>query len=1190
MLKARPFLLVCLWLAQQAAQAERVEIAGRVANNVPAKGESGSIAVVREDNAPPGRYRIVFEVGVMPGDPGDTRHFNVVIDAEGVERYAMDNYTRTRFPADGTPLTITRDFVLTKAGPVGANFSWWVGKGTMAMLVYGARLERMDKGAALLGFQARKLLVAPGEPAFADAVVVNGTTGRLDVALSVTVMREFRVAQVLSPVRVSLEPGASKPIEVPLPALLDEYGYALLGTLSTGEKVMDIRSDVFNVADNVWKVALGAPSLSIHPGSYPCSHSSNLQDLALCRHWYANWWECDFWAPDDWGNLNPQKDHWAGGQTGYLEKGSTLKDFIALARTNGIRSITYGKHNACAQSGWELARQHPDWFYMDQLGQPYGVFDAWALQHWDDPERFVSPAFQKKFKGYAWYYLYANFTRLDVLDYGIDQLIASATSFGWDGVRFDGHWSAGNDAMSTRNIQRMKQRIWAVHPAFVFGYNDNTPHTASSEYLSSHEYRERCAGYGHIMNEQIRNFSSTGDGLVYTSWRAYAEGMLADVASVRAHGATYHCILDSREDYYKFLLCTAAGAHTDYGDHATAPGCPNWGRFLTRWSGPIWDVMLQGVPATNRVEVTADTPVWWDQWITERPVDTQTFQRIVNLIVPPASDKIPETRRSDPVSNVVVRMKMIDGGTLSGVYLLDADRGDEPQKLTATQNGVWAQVTVPQVTGWSLVVWEFSGTFTRPAAPARLTAPPDPAEVAAAEKQAAKPAPKDPLHPAEDPTASGTTIVHEAEGLPNAADHAIVINDADASGGRARRLDASTGSRSSSWGWNQYGNLPAGHYRAIFRVKIEDKAKETQMGFYAGWPGAGGTVTTPIKMVVSADFKQANVYQDFTYEFDYPGGGTLDVSGSGVMGGKPGILIIDKITLVLLEAHSDAQVEALRKETPLRSDLIPGKIRDIEVFNDLDPSAATPTLDSLDSPPQHPKRDAFVAAPMRILIVNGVHADLYGLENALPKAWLISQAYAGCDPDPYVKGYPDTLDRLFAYRAVILANVDARALGYERRRQLKQFVACGGGLYVLGGLHTLGQGSYKNTFLEDLLPLEIAPARDIQRAEQPLPFKSVSGGLADSVPAQREANRTPAYLFWRHVAKPKANAEVQLYAGTEPVLVTSAFQKGRVAVFTGTVLGEPPGKEMPFWKWSGWPLLTDATVNWVIGKGPAAGK
>ena len=1154
-------LLVSALLMPRLLPAEQVEIAGRAATRIVATGGNGTVAAVRDENAMPGRYRVVFEVGVMPDDPGDRRHFNISVDIAGVRVYAMANYYRTHFPADGTPLTLTREFVLPKAGPILATLQWWDGAGSMPMLVYASRLERIDKGAALLEFQPRKLLYAPGESAVAEAIVANGSTGRLDVALSVAVLKEFRVIQTLNPAPVSLGPGESKPFEVPLPALRDEYGYALVGTLTAGETVMDTRSDVFNVADNVWKVALGAPSLTIGVHSDRASHTSNLQDLALCRHWYVNWWERDFWAPDDWGNLNPSDPRWVSGQAARFENAAMLKDFNALAKTNGIRCVTYGKHNAAGPSGWELARRHPDWFYMDQLGQPYGIYDAWALKHWNDPERFASADFQKRFTR-DWYYLYANFTRLDVLDYGIDQLIASSKTFGWDGVRFDGHWSAGNDDMSTRNIQRMKERIWAVYPGFVFGYNDATPHTAGAGYLSSHEYRERCAGYGHIMNEQIRDYSSTGDGLRYTSWRAYAEGLLADVASIRKNGATYHCILDSRDNYYKFALCMAAGAHSDYGDHVTAPGCPNWGRFLTRWSGPIWDVMLQGVPAADRVEVKVTAPLWWDKWVTERPVYTHTFQRIVHVIVPPASDVIPAGARSAPVSNVVVRTKLTQTGKLSGVYLLDTDSGDEPVTLTALTDGEWAQVTVPRVTGWSLVVWEFSGAVTRPTAPTRLTEPPDPAKVAEAAKSAAKPAPKDPLHPNEDPTAAGTTIVHEAEQLPNAAEHAVNISDKDASNGQARRVDASCGARSSSWGWNQFKNVPAGHYRAIYRVKIEDKNKAASMHMYAGWAVTGGFVQTPIITVTTTDFKESNVYQDFSYEFDYPGGGTLDVGGAGVLGGQPGILIVDCVTLVLLQLHSDAKVEALRKEPPLRTDLIPGN----SVTN-----ASKP-------------------APVRVLIVNGMHADVYGLAQSLPKEWVVSQAYAGCDPDPYVKGFPDTLEQLFAYRAVVLANIDALALGYEKRRQLKQFVACGGGLYILGGMHTLGQGSFKNTFLKDLIPLEIAPTRDIRQAEKPLPFKPVRGGLARSSPEQRVANKTLAYLYWRHVVTPKPNAEIQLYAGTEPVLFTSPFQRGRVAVFTGTVLGEPVGTEQPFWKWTGWPLLTDTTLRWLIGNGPADGK
>ncbi len=1168
----------------QLLRAEEVKIAGRVATKVVATGPNGGIASVREPNALPGRYRVVYEVGVMPDAPSDNRHFNVVIEAAGVGRYAMTDYYKVNFPADGSPLTITREFELSKPTPFYSSLNWWVGIDSMTMLVYSSKLERIDKGAALLGFQARKLLYTPGEKAFVDAIVANGTDRHENLTLAVTVMKEFKVLQTLKPVTISLEVGETKTVEVPLPTMRDEYGYSIIGTLSAGETVMDTRSDVFNVADNVWKVALGSATLTINNGgSYKGSHETNLQDLAKSRNKYINWWECDFWAPDDWGDLNPKEDHWAGGQTGYLESGPTLKEFIRLAKANGIRSITYGKHNACAQSGWELARKHPDWFYMDQLGQPYGVYDAWALQNWNAPERFTSTAFQQKFKPYPWYYLYANFTRIDVLDYGIDQMALSAKNFGWDGVRFDGHWSAGNDDMSTRNIQRMKERIWAVHPNFLFGYNDNTPHTASTEYLTSKEYLERSAGYGHMMNEQIRNYSSTADGLRYSTWSAYAEGMLADVAIIRKNGATYHCILDNRDNYYKYVLCTVAGGHTVYGDHLTAPGSPNWGRFLTQWSGPVWDVMLKGVPAEDRVEVKANSPIWWDKWITERPVDNKTYQRIVHLIVPPGVDKIPDSKRSDPVTNVVVRTKIAKIGTLSGAYLLDTDTSDEPTKLAVTMDGEWAQVTVPKVTGWSMIVWEFSGNYIRTAAPANITGRPDPAKITEAEKMTAKPAPKDPLHPNEDPTGAGATILKEAESLPAADDNALIIEDKDASNGNARRLDGLCAGRSSPFGHNAYVSIPAGHYRASYRIKIEDKNKDTKMHLYASWKVKDVDAITQIVNIVPADFKESNVYQDFNFDFDFPGDVTLYLSGGWNGSGKPGALIVDYTTLKLLEIYSDVKVEEARKnkDKPLRTDLVPGVVTDPELFNDMDaPADATPA-EKKTILPQHPKRDAFTAAPVRVLIVNGMHSEVYDVTSGLPHDWNITNLFAGRDPDQYIKQYPERLEQLYAYHAVVLVNVDAGALGYEKRRQLKQFIASGGGLFILGGMHSLGQGQFKNTFLEDMMPVEVAPARDIKQADKPLQLLPAKEGLAKSLPADtwKEA---PAFLYWRHVVNPKQDSVVHLYAGTEPVLLTNRYQLGRVAVFTGTVLGEPVGKEQPFWKWSGWPLLANATMKWAV--------
>ena len=47
---------------------------------------------------------------------------------------------------------------------------------------------------------------------------------------------------------------------------------------------------------------------------------------------------------------------------------------VAACKPHGIKSITYGKHVAMNNEGWELVRRHPDWFYMDDKGRPCGSF------------------------------------------------------------------------------------------------------------------------------------------------------------------------------------------------------------------------------------------------------------------------------------------------------------------------------------------------------------------------------------------------------------------------------------------------------------------------------------------------------------------------------------------------------------------------------------------------------------------------------------------------------------------------------------------------------------------------------------------------------------------------------------------------------------------------------------------------
>ncbi len=139
-----------------------------------------------------------------------------------------------------------------------------------------------------------------------------------------------------------------------------------------------------------------------------------------------------------------------------------------------MKAITYGKCMAGGVPGWELARKRPQWFTVDAYGRTMGrPADVWDLDHWQQRDKYKYEDYK-----YDWSYRWVDLRRLDALDHGIDQLIASAREFGWDGVRYDsGGFRAhfvprdgkvqfdGVDSFNARNMRRTKECIWKEIPA-----------------------------------------------------------------------------------------------------------------------------------------------------------------------------------------------------------------------------------------------------------------------------------------------------------------------------------------------------------------------------------------------------------------------------------------------------------------------------------------------------------------------------------------------------------------------------------------------------------------------------------------------------------------------------------------------------------------------------------------------------
>lgn len=1028
-----------------------------------------------------------------------------------------------------------------------------------------------------------KLLYRRGEAGTVAVTVRNASDQPMAGKLVLTLVRDLNTARPAGESDVTVPAGQELTVEMPFVCGREEYGHEARVELRQGEKLLDVKSDVFNVCDSLWPVAMGGPTVMTgHSGLIdPKGIPSGVLQL---RAGYVNWWEKIFWAPDDWGDMTPESAEWISGQSARWEKAANIKAMVAACKPHGIKSITYGKHTAMNNEGWDLVRRHPEWFYLDEKGHPCGSFHTYDLFHWNDfAFHQTNGKFDHKtFMNTGGWWVSPDFRKTEPLEHGIRELIASAKQFGWDGVRFDGHWTAGNDELSTANMRRLKEAVWAYDPNFLFGFNYSWSYGHQTSHLNklgmvsfNHEFRESMAGGGMYMQEAIGQrygFSESGS---YTSWRDYALKELAAANGLRETGGSYHFIYGACP-YYKFALGTAAGAHPAYGNLGSVPGCANWGRFLTRWSGLVWDLNLRPLAAEGRVDVAAAGPLWWQEWLKERIADEQTRQVIVHLINPPVDDRIAAQGQPmpQPLRDVTVRLNVPAGQTLTQVMLVDPRR-DTPVPLTLRREGDWVVLTVPEVDGWSMVVAEFSGRFTLPAPRPRFTEPPDPAKVAAGRGSESGPAPRDPPRP----DASGVKpdktffeiqsqhkgqpdltalkpnqLLFETDGGFNSVP-AKGIADPVAMNGLAQVRD--TGVKSAYIGRSWIGPLTPGKWRARLRIKLEDTAavpRRQSVTFHVfcnhktfdfNIQFATADAKLPKEQTLVAD--NAYHYYDIPFELKTTVVGHPCIIGTAsTPDDGDQRLLLDHMILEQDAAYTDVQFQAANPK-PVPAGLKVG---------------GEPGLD--------------------VLVVKGWTWETYGIDKVLPPTGgtaRVTELWSGTgDADKF----PQSHEELFKQDVVFLVNIGAMGMGYDGRKVLKDFVEAGGGLVVLGGLYTLGQGDIKDTLLEPLLPVELS-RRDVHRTEPPLALTAVTGDvIAGAVPSAHW--KLAPLLYWRHAVKPKAGAALHVLAGDEPVLSSWKVGKGTVVVFTGTALGEWQAGELPFWKWEGWPMLLNRMIDHAAGK------
>ncbi len=150
------------------------------------------------------------------------------------------------------------------------------------------------------------------------------------------------------------------------------------------------------------------------------------------------------------------------------------------------------------------------------------------------------------------------------------------------------------------------------------------------------------------------------------------------------------------------------------------------------------------------------------------------------------------------------------------------------------------------------------------------------------------------------------------------------------------------------------------------------------------------------------------------------------------------------------------------------------------------------------------------------------------------------------DGDELAGGFPRSREELFEYRGLILGSVEASAFTPEQMRMIADFVdRRGGGLLVLGGAHSLGEGGYAGTALDPLLPLVPAGSASAESPEQ-------------------------AYFAQLRIGPTESGAR-------HPVLPFGAADDGEAAEPTSAGVGALAAARRPVVSWDDLPPLT--TVN-----------
>ncbi len=207
--------------------------------------------------------------------------------------------------------------------------------------------------------------------------------------------------------------------------------------------------------------------------------------------------------------------------------------------------------------------------------------------------------------------------------------------------------------------------------------------------------------------------------------------------------------------------------------------------------------------------------------------------------------------------------------------------------------------------------------------------------------------------------------------------------------------------------------------------------------------------------------------------------------------------------------------------------------------------------------------EAIVKTPhdgMRILHLRGPFHEAYRLPEAAKElnAELKTGSYRIFVYGPSLSYFPGSYPELMGFDVIVLNNVPIEAIDEQSTQYLADYVEHGGVLLVIGGHWAFGGGGYKDSRLEELLPVKVKG-----------PFDCVQ--LANAVLDPQPGGVSGVGTRWIQDFTPRPESETVEKAGGKPFWIKCRRGKGEVIVLAGLAYGESGDQLFLFNEWDGWP-------------------